>query len=177
MIACGVFPFLRIFLSVRFFRAPYQPENKNKKNRSFYLVKRLGRLLRTRGCASIIPYIPSRTPPHENGCDHVRVFFFLNSIARLFLTLFAFSLPRIKQTKKQKNRFLSPEEIRKAFEDAGVDIDSPLPITTSCGSGVTAAVLTFALELAGRKAELSPVYDGAWAEWGSRDDLPRSTGN
>ncbi|CAN0421581.1 unnamed protein product, partial [Laminaria digitata] len=73
--------------------------------------------------------------------------------------------------------FRSSEEIRKVFEDAGIDIDSPLPITTSCGSGVTAAVLTFALELAGRKAELSPVYDGAWSEWGSRDDLPKSTGD
>lgn len=71
-------------------------------------------------------------------------------------------------------RFRSPPEIRKAFEDAGVDVDSPLPITTTCGSGVTAAVLTFALELAGRKSEISPVYDGAWAEWGARDDLPKA---
>lgn len=62
------------------------------------------------------------------------------------------------------------------FLDAGVDVDSPLPITTTCGSGVTAAVLTFALELAGRKADLSPVYDGSWAEWGAREDLPRATG-
>lgn len=73
--------------------------------------------------------------------------------------------------------FRSPEEIRKAFEDAGVDVDSPLPITTTCGSGVTAAVLSFALELAGRKAELSPVYDGSWSEWGSREDLPKSKGS
>lgn len=63
------------------------------------------------------------------------------------------------------------------FEDAGVDVDSPLPITTTCGSGVTAAVLSFALELAGRKAELSPVYDGSWSEWGSREDLPKSRGS
>ena len=73
--------------------------------------------------------------------------------------------------------FRSPEEIRKAFEDAGVDVDSPLPIITTCGSGVTAAVLSFALELAGRKAELSPVYDGSWSEWGSREDLPKSKGS
>lgn len=72
--------------------------------------------------------------------------------------------------------FCSPEEIRGAFQDAGVDVDSPLPITTTCGSGVTAAVLSFALELAGRNAELSPVYDGSWAEWGSREDLPKSKG-
>lgn len=71
---------------------------------------------------------------------------------------------------------MPPDKIRKAFEDAGVDVDSPLPITTTCGSGVTAAVLTFTLELVGRKAERSPVYDGSWSEWGSRDDLPRATG-
>ncbi|CAM9792895.1 unnamed protein product [Ascophyllum nodosum] len=73
-------------------------------------------------------------------------------------------------------KFLPPDEIRKAFEDAGVDIDSPLSVTTTCGSGVTAATLTFALELVGRKAERSPLYDGSWTEWGSKDDLPRATG-
>lgn len=73
-------------------------------------------------------------------------------------------------------RFRTPQDIRKAFLDAGVDVESPLPITTTCGSGVTAAVLTFALELVGRKADQSPVYDGAWAEWGAREDLPRATG-
>lgn len=61
------------------------------------------------------------------------------------------------------------------FQNAGVDIDSPLPIITSCGSGVTASVLTLALEILGRSADRSPVYDGSWAEWGSRDDLPRET--
>lgn len=44
----------------------------------------------------------------------------------------------------------------------------------TCGSGVTAAMLVFALELVGRKAELSPVYDGSWSEWGARQDLPHA---
>ena len=41
---------------------------------------------------------------------------------------------------------------------------------TSCGSGVTAAILTFALESIGK--EPKGLYDGSWAEWGSRPDLP-----
>ncbi len=57
--------------------------------------------------------------------------------------------------------------IEAAFTDAGVDLDKP--IITSCGSGVTAAILTFALESIGR--EPKGLYDGSWAEWGSRPDL------
>jgi thiosulfate/3-mercaptopyruvate sulfurtransferase len=52
------------------------------------------------------------------------------------------------------------------FEAAGVDINSEQPLITTCGSGVTAAVLSFALQLAGRDAARTPVYDGAFCEYG-----------
>lgn len=57
------------------------------------------------------------------------------------------------------------------FKDAGVDIDAP--IITTCGSGVTASVLAFALERIG--ALEVALYDGSWSEWGGRDDTPVET--
>lgn len=57
-------------------------------------------------------------------------------------------------------------ELRTIFADAGVMLDHPL--ITSCGSGVTASTLALALEIAG--AGKVAVYDGSWAEWGSRPD-------
>ncbi len=64
--------------------------------------------------------------------------------------------------------FRSSDELRQAFADAGVDLERP--ITTTCGSGVTAAVLALALYLIGRSDVA--VYDGSWSEWGSRQDTP-----
>jgi len=61
----------------------------------------------------------------------------------------------------------SAEEIAKALNDAGIERDRP--IVTSCGSGVTACVLAFALHLIGSDAA---VYDGSWTEWGGRSDTP-----
>jgi thiosulfate/3-mercaptopyruvate sulfurtransferase len=62
----------------------------------------------------------------------------------------------------------SRQRIAAAFSDAGVDLDKP--IITSCGSGVTAAILTLALESLGKTPK--GLYDGSWSEWGSRPDLP-----
>jgi thiosulfate/3-mercaptopyruvate sulfurtransferase len=68
-----------------------------------------------------------------------------------------------------ENGRLAPRaRIEAAFNGAGVDLAKP--IITSCGSGVTAAILTFALESIGK--EPKGLYDGSWAEWGSRPDLP-----
>ena len=66
----------------------------------------------------------------------------------------------------ENGTLVSRERIAKAFTDAGVDLDKP--IITSCGSGMTAAILTFALESIGTTAK--GLYDGSWTEWGSRAD-------
>jgi thiosulfate/3-mercaptopyruvate sulfurtransferase len=68
----------------------------------------------------------------------------------------------------ENGRLASPERIKEAFTSAGVDLDKP--IITSCGSGVTAAILTLALESIGRTPK--GLYDGSWSEWGGRPDLP-----
>jgi thiosulfate/3-mercaptopyruvate sulfurtransferase len=62
--------------------------------------------------------------------------------------------------------------LKAAFETAGVDLEKP--IVTTCGSGVSAALLALALARLGR--EDVPVYDGSWTEWGGRQDTPVVTG-
>ncbi|WP_146673620.1 3-mercaptopyruvate sulfurtransferase [Thioclava sp. F36-6] len=68
--------------------------------------------------------------------------------------------------------FKSPEEIKALFEAAGVDLSKPA--ITTCGSGVSAAILSLALELIG-KSDWS-LYDGSWSEWGMYNDLKVATG-
>jgi thiosulfate/3-mercaptopyruvate sulfurtransferase len=64
------------------------------------------------------------------------------------------------------------DELRKAFSGAGVDMTKP--IVTSCGSGVSALVLTLALYRLGVRG--SALYDGSWAEWGLPDGPDIATG-
>lgn len=66
----------------------------------------------------------------------------------------------------------SPDELRKLFADKGVDLSKPA--ITTCGSGVTAAVLNLALERVGKKDH--SLYDGSWAEWGMYGDLKVAKG-
>lgn len=66
----------------------------------------------------------------------------------------------------------SPEVLRAAFAAAGVDLDRPM--VTTCGSGISAAVLALALYQLGHSRVA--VYDGSWSEWGARDEAPAATG-
>ena len=66
----------------------------------------------------------------------------------------------------------SPEDLRRIFTDAGVDLGRP--VVTTCGSGVTACILSLALARIGHAR--NAVYDGSWVEWGAYPDLAVETG-
>jgi thiosulfate/3-mercaptopyruvate sulfurtransferase len=73
----------------------------------------------------------------------------------------------------ETGRLKSPKEIRAVMEASGVDLGRT--VTTTCGSGLTAAILALAFARLGRWD--TPVYDGSWTEWGGRADTPVVTGD
>jgi thiosulfate/3-mercaptopyruvate sulfurtransferase len=78
------------------------------------------------------------------------------------------SLPYDRLFRPEGGLLLPPDGLRRAFEAAGLDLGRPA--VTTCGSGVTAAVLALGLFVLGRPDV--GVYDGSWAEWGGRADTP-----
>lgn len=77
-----------------------------------------------------------------------------------------------KDLLKADDTMKSPDEIRQVFVEAGVDLDKP--VITSCGSGVTAAILSLGLTRMGKTDH--SLYDGSWTEWGMFPTLPIATG-
>lgn len=82
------------------------------------------------------------------------------------------NLPYEQVTDRHTHQLRSAEELTQLFRGAGVALDQP--VVTSCGSGVTACALAFALHLIGHPG--AAVYDGSWSEWGLPGDTPIETG-
>ena len=72
----------------------------------------------------------------------------------------------------ENGRFLSPELLRKRFEDAGVTAETPLAFY--CGSGITACHAMIALKLAGYEG--AALYPGSWSEWSNHPERPAELG-
>lgn len=83
----------------------------------------------------------------------------------------ALNLP-FPQVLNDDGTFKRGDSLDAAFEAAGVDLSAP--VTGTCGSGITASVLLFALEMLG-KHDIA-LYDGSWSEWGADPATPKETG-
>ncbi len=68
--------------------------------------------------------------------------------------------------------FKDKSALQETFADAGIDLAKP--VVTTCGSGITASVVAFAMHLLGK--EDVALYDGSWNEWGADPDTPKATG-
>lgn len=70
------------------------------------------------------------------------------------------------------NSMKTGDDLRQLLHDAGIDLDRP--VITTCGSGVTAAILLAGLEMLGNRDVT--LYDGSWSEWGYDPATPKATG-
>jgi thiosulfate/3-mercaptopyruvate sulfurtransferase len=78
------------------------------------------------------------------------------------------NVPSSMMTDPKTGLFQSADALRDIFVKAGIDLNKP--VLTTCGSGISACILTLGLHLLGHR-QVS-VYDGSWTEWGGRSDLP-----
>jgi thiosulfate/3-mercaptopyruvate sulfurtransferase len=78
------------------------------------------------------------------------------------------NLPFIRLLDEKEKTFKPADALKAEFEKAGIDLSRP--VVTTCGSGVSACVLSLGLHLLGHRR--IAVYDGSWSEWGAVQDVP-----